>query len=161
MQTRTPASIALKATPWREENRLQRPTLQYPIKDAPTGRLCLQRWNLTPTTCRSDTLQNMPIAVRKLTQDEAARTFPRRGQNRDLSDYLEALSQLETGDAAEVSEEGVSTRALKRRMTQSAKQLGVTLKYARDTEGGVRFRILERQVAQPGLRRRGRPRKSA
>jgi hypothetical protein len=98
----------------------------------------------------------MPIAIRKLSAEESAKFFRPRGQAQDLGDYMDALSELEPSDVAELSADGVTTRALKRRLTGAANQLGIKLKYAKDTAGGVRFRV---EQAATG-KKRGRPRKT-
>lgn len=105
----------------------------------------------------------MPIQVRKLTADEIAREFPRRGQM-DLSEYTQALRGLRPGDAAEIELGGLSARAVKRRTGQAARQLGFSLRWAAET-GGNRLRFLVRPARQqragaaPKTGRRGRPRK--
>ncbi len=43
----------------------------------------------------------MPVSIRKLSSDEAAKVFPKRGQM-DLSEYADALRELSPGDAAEI-----------------------------------------------------------
>jgi hypothetical protein len=104
------------------------------------------------------------VQIRKLSAEEAAKVFPKRGQM-DLSEYAGALSQLQPGDAAEIELGGLSSRALKRRLGQAAKQTGYSLKWARDTGGGaLRFQVREARgsTAQTRARngRRGRRRKT-
>src|SRR5687767_5937184 len=53
----------------------------------------------------------MPVQIRKLGADEAARVFPKRGQM-DLSEYADALRELKPGDAAEIDLGNLSSRAL-------------------------------------------------
>src|ERR1051326_1433237 len=85
----------------------------------------------------------MPVQIRKLTSDEAAKVFPKRGQM-DLSEYADALGELQPGDAAEIELGALSSRALKRRLGQAAKQTGYSLKWARDGGTGVlRFQVRE------------------
>lgn len=103
----------------------------------------------------------MPVQIRKLTTDEAAKVFPKRGQM-DLSEYADALGQLQPGDAAEIELGALSSRALKRRLGQAAKQTGYSLKWARDAGTGVlRFQVREARGAQikPRNGRRARRRK--
>ena len=69
----------------------------------------------------------MTVKLRKLAPDEAQRAFPRRGQQ-DLSDYMAALGELQPGEAAAIEREGLSDRAIKRRLGAAAKQLGYRLK---------------------------------
>ena len=104
----------------------------------------------------------VPVQIRKLAPDEAAKVFPKRGQM-DLSEYADALRELSPGDAAEIELAGLSSRALKRRLGQAAKQTGYSLKWARDGGGGVlRFQVRESRGAAPKARngRRGRRRKT-
>ena len=103
----------------------------------------------------------MAVQIRKLSAEEAAKVFPKRGQM-DLSEYAGALSQLQPGDAAEIELGGLSSRALKRRLGQAAKQTGYSLKWARDTGGGaLRFQVREARGGGSRARngRRGRRRR--
>ncbi len=101
----------------------------------------------------------MAVQLRKLTNEEATRYFPRRGQM-DLSEYTEALRGLSPGDAAEIDLAGLTPRALKRRLGQAAKQSGVALKWARESSGSsLRFQVREPQAARPRNGRRGRRKK--
>ena len=105
----------------------------------------------------------MPVHIRKLASDEAAKVFPKRGQM-DLSEYVEALRGLQPGDAAEIDLGGLSSRALKRRLGQAAKHTGYSLKWARDSGGTVlRFQVREMRGVGPKPRngRRGRRRRAA
>ena len=61
----------------------------------------------------------MPLQIRKLSKDEAAKVFPRRGQM-DLSEYVEAVSALQPGDTAAMDLGDLTTRAAKRRLGQAA-----------------------------------------
>jgi hypothetical protein len=104
----------------------------------------------------------MPVQIRKLPPDEAAKAFPKRGQM-DLSEYADALRELQPGDAAEIELGGLSSRALKRRLGQAAKQTGFSLKWARDGGAGVlRFQVRESKGTAPRARngRRTRRRRS-
>jgi hypothetical protein len=72
----------------------------------------------------------MAVRLRKLAPEEAQRAFPHRGQQ-DVSDSMAALGQLQPGDAAAIEREGLSDRAIKRRLGSVAKQLGYRLMWAR------------------------------
>lgn len=101
----------------------------------------------------------MPLQIRKLDADETARIFPRRGQM-DLSEYADALRNLTPGDAAEVPLEGLSNRALKRRLGQAAKQLGYALRWAREQRNGVlAFQVREAPTPRAAGVRATRPRR--
>jgi hypothetical protein len=105
----------------------------------------------------------MPVQIRKLSAEEAAKVFPKRGQM-DLSEYADALRGLSPGEAGEIELAGLSSRALKRRLGQAAKQTGYSLKWARDGGSGVlRFQVRESRGSQPKARngRRGRRRRTA
>jgi hypothetical protein len=100
------------------------------------------------------------VQIRKLSSDEAAKVFPKRGQM-DLSEYADALGELQPGDAAEIELGALSSRALKRRLGQAAKQTGYSLKWARDGGTGVlRFQVREARgtVTKARNGRRGRRR---
>lgn len=96
------------------------------------------------------------IALRKLAPGEALYAFPKRGQI-DLTDYIEALQSLNVGDSAEIELDGLTKRALKRRIGMAARQLGATIKWSRlsDDENMI-FQI--RDVAPVRTRRIRRPR---
>jgi hypothetical protein len=86
----------------------------------------------------------VPLQIRKLGQDEAAKAFPRRGQM-DLSEYVEAVSGLQPGDTAAMDLGDLTTRAAKRRLGQAAAQLGHRLRWARATDTDVvYFQVLAR-----------------
>lgn len=98
----------------------------------------------------------MPIAIRKLSTEEARRAFPRRGQL-DLSEYVDALRDLEPGDTAAVAREGLSDRAIKRRLGQGANQRGYRLKWSRQSDPDhLYFQTLAKAPTTPtnGRRRR-------
>src|SRR5919202_1868261 len=104
---------------------------------------------------------SVPVQIRKLSSDEAAQVFPKRGQM-DLREWVEALRELQPGDAAEIELGQLSSRALKRRLGQAAKQTGYSLKWARDGgSGALRFQVREARGTQAKARngRRGRRRK--
>jgi hypothetical protein len=107
-------------------------------------------------------ITTVPVQIRKLAPEEAAKVFPKRGQM-DLSEYADALRELQPGDAAEIELAGLSSRALKRRLGQAAKQTGYSLKWARDGgTGALRFQVREAKGSQPKARngRRGRRRRT-
>lgn len=75
----------------------------------------------------------------------------------DLTEYEAQLRALTVGDGGEAQLDGLTPRALKRRLGQAAKRLGLALKWARDnTADAVVFQVKE--ARQPG--RRGRRRKA-
>ena len=74
----------------------------------------------------------MAISIRKLAPEEAQRAFPRRGQQ-DLSEYVAALREIEPGEAVSIDRQGLSDRAIKRRLGQAAKSLGYRLKWSRQS----------------------------
>jgi hypothetical protein len=116
----------------------------------------------TSRQCREGSSKAMPVQIRKLSSDEAAKVFPKRGQM-DLSEYTDALRELQPGDAAEIELGPLSSRALKRRLGQAAKQTGYSLKWARDGGTGVlRFQVREVRgtTAKPRNGRRGRRRRA-
>ena len=78
----------------------------------------------------------MTVNLRKLAPEEAQRVFPRRGQQ-DLSEYVAALRALHPGEAAGIEHQGVSERALKRRLSLAAKQLGYRLQWGRHADAAV------------------------
>jgi hypothetical protein len=101
----------------------------------------------------------MAVRLRKLAPEEVQRAFPRRGQQ-DLSDDLAALGELQAGEAAAIEHEGLSDRAIKRRLGVAAKQLGYRLKWARQSSPeALYFQVVGGPAARPtnGRRRRARP----
>jgi hypothetical protein len=76
------------------------------------------------------------LQIRKLSQDEAGKAFPRRGQM-DLSEYVEAVSALQPGDTAAMDLGDLTSRAAKRRLGQAAARLGHRLRWARATDTDV------------------------
>ena len=80
----------------------------------------------------------MTVNLRKLAPEEAQRVFPRRGQQ-DLSEYVAALRDLHPGEAAGIEREGVSDRAIKRRLSLAARQLGYRLKWGRQADAEVLY----------------------
>lgn len=100
----------------------------------------------------------MALQIRKLPPEESARLFPKRGQM-DLSEYVDALRGLQPGDAAEVKLSGLTTRAVKRRVGQAAKELGYTLRWVKEpSDGALQFQVREAGTSRPrnGRRRRRR-----
>ena len=92
----------------------------------------------------------MPLQIRKLNEDEAAKAFPRHGQM-DLSEYVEAVGDLQPGDTAAMDLGDLTTRAAKRRLGQAATQLGRRLRWAPATDTDVvYFQVLA--VAPPRSR---------
>jgi hypothetical protein len=79
----------------------------------------------------------------------------------DLSEYSSALRNLRPGDAGEVELGDLTARAMKRRIGQSAKQLGYSLKWSRDTSANaLRFLVREAAPTRPRNGRRGRRKKN-
>src|ERR687884_1638131 len=74
----------------------------------------------------------MAISIRKLAPEEGQRVFPRRGQQ-DLSEYVAALREIKPGEAASIDRQGLSDRAIKRRLRQAAKSLGYRVKWSRQS----------------------------
>src|SRR5215471_2990384 len=73
----------------------------------------------------------MALQVRSLSDDEVTRMFPQRGQM-DLSEYEAIFDGAVPGKGFEVSNDGMSSRALKRRLGQAVKQAlgaGYALRY--------------------------------
>jgi hypothetical protein len=101
----------------------------------------------------------MPVTIRKLSAEEAQRAFARRGQQ-DLSEYVDALRELDQGQAAAVTRQGLSDRAIKRRLGQAANQLGYRLKWSRQSDPDhLYFQTLGQAPTKPtnGRRRRRTP----
>ena len=96
----------------------------------------------------------MPLQIRKLNEDDAAKAFPRHGQM-DLSEYVEAVGDLQPGDTAAMDLGDLTTRAAKRRLGQAATQLGRRLRWARGNRYGRRLLpgAGGRSAAQSGVRR--------
>lgn len=84
----------------------------------------------------------MALTIRKLPSQQADQVFPKRGQM-DLAEYVDALRTLQPGDAAAIDLQGVSSRALKRRLGQAASQAGYRLKWARaSSDEAIYFQVL-------------------
>jgi hypothetical protein len=87
-------------------------------------------------------MPGVAIKLRKLSGDETARVFPRRGQM-DLSEYLQALSALQPGDVGAMELGDLTSRAAKRRVGLSAAQLGVRVRWAGTIDShSVYFQVL-------------------
>ncbi len=98
----------------------------------------------------------MPVTIRKLALEDAQRAFPHRGQQ-DLSEYVEALRDLEPGQAAGIDRQGLSDRAIKRRLGQAAKDLGYRLRWSRQaTAEALYFQVVGTTPAKPTNGRRQR-----
>ena len=85
---------------------------------------------------------SMAISIRKLALEEAQRAFPRRGQQ-DLSEYVAALREIRPGEAASIDRQGLSDRAIKRRLGQAATSLGYRSKWSRQSSPeGLYFQVV-------------------
>ena len=150
---------------------------QAPAQRQPACPRVLKR---QPDTMMKKGEESMAISIRKLPPEEAQRVFPRRGQQ-DLSEYVAALRDIKPGEAAGTDRQGLSDRAIKRRLGQAAKSLGYRLKWSRQsspeelylqvlgspraqaTNGRRRRRTASVEVApatQPAARRAKRGRRS-
>jgi hypothetical protein len=94
------------------------------------------------------------VVLTKLSEEQTAKVFPKRGQM-DLTEYIDALAELEVGDAVSVELNGMTPRALKRRLSAAATARDATLKWAKaDGEARVlSFQLRELHVRQPRQRR--------
>jgi len=96
----------------------------------------------------------MALQVRELSDDEVTRMFPQRGQM-DLSEYESIFDGAYPGKGFEVSNDGMSTRALKRRLGLAVKAAlgpGHTLKYKPGPKGdaSVAFVVKAPHVSDNG-----------
>ena len=102
----------------------------------------------------------MPVSIRKLAPEESERAFPRRAQQ-NLSEYVAALRDLAPGEVAEIDLQGLSDRAIKRRLGQAAKGLGYRVKWGRQSSPeGLYFQVAGTGPAKATdgrRRRRGAP----
>ena len=98
----------------------------------------------------------MVVAIRKLSAEETEAVFPlRRGQ--DVGEYMAALSGLGSGDVAAVRLEELSRRALKRRLSLAAKELGYRIRWSSlSGDGEVVLRVEQVPVSGTSWRRRRR-----
>jgi len=75
------------------------------------------------------TIAGVTVTLRKLSDEETRRAFTQRGQT-DVSEYVAAIRALQVGDSAELTLDGLSSRAAKRRLGLAAAQVGYRLKWA-------------------------------
>lgn len=88
------------------------------------------------------TIADVTVTLRKLSTEETARAFARRGQT-DVLEYVTALRALQAGDSAEIALDGLSSRAAKRRLGIAAAQVGYRLKWASArADDRLYFRVL-------------------
>jgi len=102
---------------------------------------------------------DVTVTLRKLSREEAERSFARRGQT-NVSEYATALRVLQVGDSAELELGGLSSRAAKRRLGLAATHLGYRLKWASAwVDDRLYFRVLPATASpagRAGSRRRSR-----
>jgi hypothetical protein len=78
----------------------------------------------------------------KFSKQEIEEIKKRRRPGIDLSEYLNYLGTLKTGDWGYVDVgEGESPRAIKRRITQAAKEKGMTLRYKPSQDNRIIFEV--------------------
>ncbi len=95
-------------------------------------------------------MAGVTVTLRKLSHEEAARAFPRRGQV-DLWEYAAALRALQIGDSAELALDSLSSRAAKRRLGLAATQVGYRLKWASArVDDRLYFRVLPATARRAG-----------
>jgi hypothetical protein len=113
-----------------------------------------------PTLHTLSTIAGVTVTLRKLSREETLRSFTRRGQT-DVSEYLAGLRALQVGDSAEIALDGLSSRAVKRRLGLAATQVGYRLKWAQARVNGddrLYFRVLPATAGSIGRAgRRTRP----
>lgn len=74
-------------------------------------------------------MTDMSLTYRQLEGDEASRLFPKRGQM-DLGEFNDMFGGFAVGDVVSVDLDGLTPRAMKRRLGQSAREtLGAKLRY--------------------------------
>lgn len=100
------------------------------------------------------------VSLRRLSDEEVDNGFGRKSTV-DLSEFMDALSELTIGDGAEVQLDGMTLRTVRRRMNTSAKKMGLSLKWGkRGTDFDTHF-VVRQANAKNGedgeLKRRGRP----
>jgi hypothetical protein len=110
-----------------------------------------------PVVHALSTIAGVTLTLRKLSREETARAFARRGQT-DVSEYVAALRALQVGDSAEIALNGLSSGSAKRRLSIAATQVGYRLKWA-PAQGDDRlyFRVLPAAASPAGRVRSGRP----
>jgi hypothetical protein len=120
----------------------------FSSRTSPATLLCQRA--VVPSPRAEEVLAAMSIEIRKLSREEAARAFPKRGQM-DLSAYTAALADLTPGDAAVVDLDGTTSRAMKRRLGQAATQLGYRLRWARQSDpAALHFEVLPTRARSSG-----------
>ena len=78
----------------------------------------------------------------KLSADEITAMGSRRRGAIDLTEYMDFLRDINTGEGGELAlEEGEQVRTVKRRMTRAATQLNKTIRWRRSVDGKVRFEV--------------------
>ena len=84
-----------------------------------------------------------------LSREELTQMKPTREPKPEiLAPYREFLSKKEVGEGGEVEPTGEETvRAVKRRLTVAAQQLGKTIKYRKSPEGKIIFEVVEPKPA--------------
>lgn len=106
----------------------------------------------------------MTVLIRRLSEEEASQAFPKRGQM-DLSEYEDALRDAQPGDAFEITLNGLTVRALKRRIGQAVKHVHgahASVKYRLvSSDDGQNVQFMLRVPPENESRRRGRPRRAA
>lgn len=79
---------------------------------------------------------------RAFTPEEVTQMQSRRGRTVDLSEYLDNLRNLSSGQMGEaILIDGEKKATVKRRLTAAAKQLGKSLKYRRSGESRVIYEV--------------------
>jgi hypothetical protein len=79
---------------------------------------------------------------RKLTVEESAHLARRRGRAVDLTDYLQAVRELEPGQVGEATiGDGEKKATIKRRLTMAARSLDRTLRYRRTGEDRIIYEL--------------------
>ena len=101
----------------------------------------------------------MSVVIRKLSLEEMQRAFPNRSQQ-DLSEYVDALRDLEPGQAAGIDRQGLSDRAIKRRLGQAAKDLSYRLRWSRQATAEMLYfqRVGDSPAKPTNGQRQRRPR---
>src|SRR6266568_4099272 len=123
----------------------------FSSRTSPATLLCQRA--VVPSPRAEEVLVAMSIEIRKLSREEAAGAFPKRGQM-DLSAYTAALADLTPGDAAVVDLDGTTSRAMKRRLGQAATQLGYRLRWARQSDpAALHFEVLPTRARSSGAPR--------
>lgn len=94
---------------------------------------------------------------RTLSEDEIARRRRVRAPRPDLlQPYVDYIKDLAAGAWSELQLEASETqRAVKRRLTTAAKQLGKRVKYRKGADGAITFELQTGDGGQSGARTRG------